>query len=376
MIPAEWHASAFSTDPRVLVNGFAELGHEAVVVCHRGSTYPGGLPVLTESPSVLEDEVFWRGAGFDLAVVFTWVFRPAEIIDSIAAAGTVVVGKMDSDGFFDVRLHPKSTLGRTIYYTRGTVPRLRGVWYWLKRFLYLHEESRRRAVRNVESAHATIVETEDAQREVVRFLEHCGRDSLARKVHFVPTAVASAFCCAEVPAVKRRLVYAVGRWDEPLKRVGLLQSSLQLYLDSTPGASAVVVGGGGERVFRNHAHPRVDYRGQVDQLDLVDLLRDARVCLVTSRFEGCHIGGHEALAMGLTIVGPSIPAVQSMTSRGAYGRLARATPRALASALSEEMALWDDGDRDPREIASYWRSKLAPAAVAARIIDVSQNNSV
>lgn len=370
VIPIEWHAAAFTVDPRLLVLGFAELGHGAKIVCPTNSTFPPNSSVLAVEASRLGDDDFWHEQAFDLIVVFTWLHSHHAIVASAARSRAFVVSKGDTHGRVGVRADPAATLRLAYHATPGLDARLRNTWFWAKKFVYLDRDQAKPILANLEGADATIVETEQAREGIVRFLRRSGASHLAAKVHVVPNPVASRFLSQEVAgSSKERLVYAVGRWDAHEKNRPLLASVLRRYLAGDTATRAVVVGSSGENVHHPIKHSRIEYVGRLDQGSLADLAAKARICLVTSRWESFHLGAHEALAMGATVVGTPIPVIHDMTMHGAYGHVARTHRKQdVVAALTAEMRVWDEERRDPGTIAMYWRKELAPKSIAARLV--------
>ncbi len=58
-----------------------------------------------------------------------------------------------------------------------------------------------------------------------------------------------------------------------------------------------------------------------------------------------------------------------MIEGGRFGTLADSRrPAALAAALADELAAWDDGRRDAGEVAAHWRAQLSPLAVSRQLL--------
>ena len=155
--------------------------------------------------------------------------------------------------------------------------------------------------------------------------------------------------------------------SRPEKNVDLLIATLESFLGHDRDARAVIAGSGAARLQRVRSS-RIERVGQVERQRLAEIAARARVCLITSRWESFHNGGHEALAAGATVVGTPIPVVYSMTCDGRYGTIAKShRVRSLQAALVGEMSAWDLGERKAVAIASDWRARLAPSAVASQL---------
>jgi glycosyltransferase involved in cell wall biosynthesis len=370
VIPTEWQAASFTTDPRILAGGFEAIGHQAKIVCLSGSAYPPEAPAVALSRTAMEDAEWWREQRFDLALVFTWLHSHQGVVEGIAKSGTFVISKGDTHGLYGARAHPRKTLVAAIQSTDDPLTAARNAWYWCKRIFLSreHVSHARPFVANLREADVTVVETDVARTNLCRFLDSIGASDLIAKLHVVPNPSALPFVMARVPERKERLIYAAGRWESPPKNVELLIRVLEQYLSRDQSARAVIAGSGTER-FRHVRTSRIQHVGQVERETLAEIAAQARVCLVTSRWESFHIAAHEALTVGATVVGTPIPVVQSMTSGGRYGTMARShRVPSVHSALVREMHAWDIDRRDSLAIASDWRSRLAPASVASQLL--------
>ena len=372
VIPTEWHATAFTLDPRILAGGFETIGHSATIVCGPGSTYPPETEAITVDGARAHDPGWWRRQKFDLAVVFTWMHSHLAVLKVIAASDAFVISKGDTNGLYGARAHPRNTLGAAISSADDPASAGRNVWLWGKRFVLRreHENHARPFLANLRQAHATVVETEVARENLRRFLDSAGASDLVSRVHVVPNPCAVPFMTADVPGRKERLIYAAGRWGAREKNFGLLEHVLERELSRDPDASAVVAGRVPERL-RAPSPRKIQFVGEVERERLAEIAARARVCLVTSRWESFHLAAHEALAVGATVVGTPIPVVSDMVSGGRYGTMARAhRPASVHAALREEMRLWDDGRRDAESIAVEWRGRLAPEVVARQLVSL------
>ena len=373
VIPIEWHADRFTTDPRLLVDGLEAVGCNARIVCVSGSRYPSGVPVEEISRTTMENPTWWRERKFTFALVFTWVHSFGAVVRAIAESGTFVIAKGDTDGLHGARAHPHRTLRSAIQMSENRVAAARNASFWLRR-LALESEHTRHAepfLTNLRSANATVIETAIGRQNLLDFLASTNASDLAPKIHVVPNPVAHAFTHASLENGKERLIYAAGRWEAPTKNARLLGRVLGRYLAQDPEARAVIAGTGADQFAGMAAAQQITSIGHVDRETLAANAARARICLITSQRESFHIAGHEALAVGATIVGTPIPVVESMTQRGRYGTMAASHGvRSVLAALQTEMSAWDDNQRVGQEIAMSWRAKLEPSTVASQLVEL------
>lgn len=376
VIPTEWRAKTFTTDPRLLVQGFDQLGHSATIVCLTGSTPAEGSETLLVDYPTLTSPGFWRSTRFDLVVVFTWMHGHNAVLAAATRSGAFVVSKGDTDGNYSARAQPIATLRYAFFSAPSLTPRARNLWYWAKRLGYLDQAYTRPIVQNIEQSHATVVETNQARKHVLQILRMQGRDGLASKVHVVPTAVAEAFCYAgRASTVKDEpLVYSVGRWRATQKNGRLLASVLRSFLRADGRARAIVVGSGSANLFEGFELPQISTAEHLDQQELASIAARARIFLVSSRWEGCHISAHEAAAAGTSVVGTPIPAVDALAGQTGFGAVSRShRKRDVVHALRSEMDAWDRGQRSRSAIAEHWRARLAPCAVTSRLLELGMS---
>ena len=374
VVPRVWDSEAFSTDPRILVQGFEQAGSKATIICGVGSRFPADTAATIVDVSKMASPGYWRHERFDLAVVFTHLHSHQRVVAAAATSGVYVISKGDTSGLYGPRSHPLQTLRFAISSAEGAAEGVRNGWLWTKRLVSRSEYQAlaRPIVENLRTADCTIVEIATARENLGRFLDGLGESELLDRIHYVPNPVDPAFESMP-PSEKQRLIYAVGRWDSRQKNAPLLGATLRRYLDKDREACAVIAGGGAEAVVAAGAIPRTDRIGVVSRKTLADYASTARICLVTSRWEGSHIGAHEALTVGATVVGTPIPAVKAMVAEGPFGETSRAhSTRRLAHALEEEMRAWDEGGRAPGAISAFWKARLAPRAVAAQLLGLPE----
>lgn len=367
MIPVRFSPVSWSFDPRRYVRGFAGEGHDVLFVAAAGSEGLTDLPVTTASETELESSAYWSSLRLDLAVVFTWM-RFSPILAALRDAGVFTVSRGDTDGLIGVRVHPRATFDRMFYPSHTAIGRARGAWYWLKKYAILYRLEDGEMLETIRAAHATIVETSTARQNLLSFLQYYQAESLSSRVHVVPPPISHELANCRVPANRSRAIISVGRWNDPQKNGQLLCRTLRRLLRDDPGISATVVGPGGADFFPERGgDERVDYLGEVPHDQLPKLFGASQVCLVTSRWEGCHQASHEALAAGCSVVGTDIPVVREFAS-GGFGRYTKKPrSRELTAALRAELRSWKNGERVPGEIAAHWRTRTEPTAVAASI---------
>ncbi len=370
------------------LSGFRALGHDPLVVCDRASAegFSGPLEVA-ETAASFEEPDFWRQVAAEVAVIVTW-HRMAAVLAAMAAADTRVISIADTDGRLSLRVYPQAALERLMVYQDSLACRLKCLKYWLGRYLRAAGRGSaedREAVASTRASDAVMFGHGCGKQHFERFLARCGEPTLGGRLSVVPFAIGASFLSCPVPEAKNDRIVAIGRWDDPQKHAGLLAAAIARFLDSgRPGGAPaqhrrtktrtemVIFGRGGGTWFAPLArrYPTVRYAGVQPQGIVARTLAGARSIVFSSRWEGSPHAALEALALGATLVGPPIPSLASWSGSGGYGTVSRShRPASLARALRDELAAWDEGRRDPREISRHWRARLAPEIVCRRMLE-------
>ncbi len=356
--------------------GFRALGHEPVLVCHRGCEE--GFPELAETraPEAFEDAGTWREIGAEVAVMVTW-HRMSRVLAAMQRAGTRTIAISDSDGQIGVRAHPRATFEKLWMDHRGLAEKLRCAKFWLEKFLFRGRVEDREHLESTRRSDVLVLGSREGARHFRHFLRSHGEERLDDRVTVVPFNVGGAFLSCPLPDEKDDAIAAIGRWGDPQKNAPLLAASTRRLARRRPHTRLVIFGAGGEPWFGPLAErcPGVDYRGVAGQAEVARALARCRSIVFSSRWEGSPHAANEALATGATLVGTPIPSLLSWSEDGRFGRTAaRATPRALSRAMLEEMDDWDRGRRDPHAVAGEWRRRLAPENVCRQLLDALERS--
>ncbi len=354
------------------VRGFQALGHDPVTVCQPSAAVGYSESVaLASTESDLRDPGFWRSLRLDAVVAITWL----GLADMVRAARTAcpwVASVADSDGQVGVRVFPGVTFSRGVWQHRRLFDRLRAAKFWARRYLLRPESYDRPMLESTERANVIAVGSAQAMECLSRFFAYHRRPDLAARLAVIPYPVDPCFLTGEVPQHRQRRLVAVGRWDDPQKDAALLARAVARVLKASADVSFVLVGRGGERVFKPPCaqSPRVQYLGPQPPDMVAALLRDSRALLMSSRWEGAPVVVNEALCLGCTLVGPArIVGLRSYCQGGDFGTTSFGrSARGLAAAVLEEMKAWDEGRRDPRRIAAAWRPHFDPRTVCRQLL--------
>jgi glycosyltransferase involved in cell wall biosynthesis len=375
VFPLTFGPEHLNKDPGLIPSGLAALGCEVVLYCDGALARPEGCRVVEADGRTLRDERFWSGRRTDLLIAYTWA-HDEQLMRAARGSARTLISKCDSDGLLSLRRHPFVHLRRMLGEQRMEVPSpssLRVVYHWARR---IAQESYAldRVNATYELADWTVIETRAARGEYLASLPAPGKDGGARCV-VISNPVASRFVERPVEQKRAARICAVGRWEDPRKNAPALGRALRAVARRNTEIQVDIFGGGGESVFRSDL-PNMTYHGFTPHDSLLEQLAVARIAVSSSRSEGSPIASHEALALGCSVVGPRIPAFRDIVGQGPFGTLAGfGTWPEIARAVEREFRFWEEGRRNPQEIASFWRARAVASAVAQRFLDLGKTGA-
>jgi len=322
-----WHR-----DLGLLTKAFRDLGHEAYLVVHLATEPP---PLRTFAPShiptsaasnikhptskILEDSVLWPSTSQvrdkewwkdhhpDLVILGLWTRPKYNPIRRAALSATPhVIERADSDGMrtascglltyakrrFDYfrdrtfRWPLAFSIFASIFYSFTSILATPWIEYRLRKTLSLLP--------------SIIVETPQATALWKSLARRLG--AVPEKIHHVPHPIQTDIFKFDPAIQKKNQIISVGRWDSYQKNYPELLRLLRDFLRREATWSSIVVGT--TPPIQPH-HPRIRYFPFLSPKHLARLMRESRVFLFSSRYEGCLLAGAEALTAGCSVVGPS-----------------------------------------------------------------------
>ena len=379
IIPASWDSndpSRFSVNVSLYIEAIVSTGNQPLLVCRDDSKYQVDYPIVAVPSLQFERAEFWRGLNLDIALAFTWM-RHTPMLRALQEAGVFVIAKGDNDGMLSVRLFPQHHYQMMMSGATTPFAKARTLRHWMRRYLFLSAKTDAEVIDSIASSNRVSVETHSAKSHIERLLTHYNRQDLADKLCVLPHLVADAILTAPVTIARQEKIVAIGRWDDPQKDAPLLARAMAAYLERRPNTQIVLIGWGGGQVFASlcRRFPQVSCVGAVPREEIMRHLADARILLVTSRWESFHIAAHEALCLGATVVGPAVIPIPDICHEGAYGTLAQGRrPRQVADAMEQEMRYWEQERRNPEQIAAFWRPRLSADASVRQILQMAEQS--
>lgn len=361
-----------SVNYAVYTRGLQALGCEVLTVCRPGLEAGCDFSLVVPAD---EDDFrnvdYWRSFDADVAITLTWL-RFGEELAAMRTAGLKTINLTDSDGYATPRSHPAEWFKRMTIYHKSWNLWLRTGLFWAKRYLNPTEDFER-VLLCLENSDAVILHSTASIENLRRFTDRFPERHLERKLHLVPYPINELFCQADVMMQPRKnRIVCVGRWDDPQKQAGLLVKTLERYAEQGGTAEVAIVGRKGEAWFGAlvKRYPQFQYLGTCTQSEMLELYLTSRAILFTSLWETGPIAVGEALASGCSLIG--VPLMNFVTYHLAGRPFGRCSPdrsaRGLADAMAAEMRSWDEGERNPKEIASFWRARLNAPTVCRELL--------
>lgn len=181
---------------------------------------------------------------------------------------------------------------------------------------------------------------------------------------------------------KEKLTIAIGRWDdEEQKRQHFLMKTLESYYEGGGDAATEIYGTMTPELQAWHAalpdsvRCRIALKGYLDNRNLKEVYNRARCIVCPSAHEGSHNVSAESLCCGCSVVTTNRPRDLSVlhwyTSRQSGIIAENDSPEALAKALREEHSAWEEGKRNPAEIAAAWQPHFHVDKVYTKIFNLN-----
>lgn len=299
--------------------------------------------IIRTSMKNLKSEEWWRSLGIDGLVLYSWgAPRYTAIAKAIHKAGIRLVVHMDTSGDFDKMLPELYTPFKALL-------------KWCKASLQNYFRSKH-------LKYADVITMPTPVAHVISKLPFF--DNFVIEKNFpMPCPVAPS--CVYDGRTKRDIIIAAGRWDDTFqKRPRVLMQTLEHLYARHIEAETHIYGNLTPEILNWHqslnscTKNKIILKGYQKNSILRDALKEAKIVLCTSSFEGCHIVSTEGLCCGCSVVTPNRPApLRSLiwyTTKNSGTVSVEDTAESLAQALIHELGEWHEGRRNPALISSAW----------------------
>lgn len=383
--PGDWHR-----DVGLVTVALRKAGHDAQMVMLESKVpLTKGEPGILATPEQLRDPAFWKAHQPWGIISNTWAAkRFRSVWEAMLQATPRLVDRLDTDGLRSHRIDPFA--------------------YWHDRWSRIHDFKRRRWRRwlspfipladmlahqmapglldrpqaeTFASLPAISAESPLARERIKRQLRIFGQNT--GNVHHVPHPVEEVdLLPVDHPGPRHKRVVSIGRWDAHQKNFPMIVRILAQFLTNHPDWCASLVG----RLPRNHerclrdlsqdVRKRLVTTGRLPHAELAQQLAESRIFLMSSRHESFNIAAAEALCAGCSVAAPPQIATASWFAGSESGTVAsRYSAPTLVDALETERTAWEEGTRDPQQIATIWRQRVGAAAVADRFVRILESLS-
>ena len=365
----------FGRDSGLMCRGLQALGVESRAVMTGVPREDDESDLIRAGMPELESAAWWAGHRLDGVLLYAWGSpRFRRVAGAIHEAGVTLVLNQDSSGWISPLAGFKPWWREQRVLSGGGTQAfgaaiLKGLTIGLLRTDPL------RAV-HLKCGDRIACVSPGAVEAYRRLCRIYGGRALVERVVMLPHPVNPVF--HHDGGAKERRVVAVGRWDARVqKRPGLLMKVMGAMLEEDDVLGLDVVGrkvpefDDWLRGLPEASRRRVVFHGVLRAEELRAVYRRARVLFCPSAFESFHLASGEALCCGCTVAGgdsASLPALRWFAGAG-QGTLAGSDDAGgHRRALAAELAAWDAGMRDPREISTVWTERLHAPRVADRML--------
>jgi glycosyltransferase involved in cell wall biosynthesis len=237
-----------------------------------------------------------------------------------------------------------------------------------------HAKVAAETIKQIELSDGAMIESPDALSNLNYFLAAWGRRDLIKKTYFIPNSVTPEFVQSEI-GKKENVAVSYGRWnDYRQKNTMVMVETVVEFLKERHDFRFVIFGNGIELVKKllegapENVKERIKILGFVEREKIKELLSNAKILFVPSRWESFSIASAEALCMGCSVVGTPLESLHFLSMQGFSGTTAASFDgEAILATLLKDSAKWDRGDYEPEKIAKFWRAKLDRKNIAKTI---------
>lgn len=371
-------------DPGQIPLGLKEIGIKTELVTIRKKEledYKGEVPITQVTENDVKSIDFWSKNDSDTILVYTWLtelYNP--LLETIKLASKKVLVKADSDGRIGYPLRPyhlNTPLIEELTFERLT----ERLWMRLP-FRFLHKRGitvAMKRIKQIELCDGVVIESPEALENLKRFLTIWGRQDLINKTHFVPNPVTPDFISSEIKQ-KENIVVAYGRWNDlKQKNTAAMVKSIVAFLQKKPEYRAIIFGEGKEIIqnliqnIPSNVFDRLQVLGFVERQRINQILSNAKIFFIPSRWESFGIAAGESVCMGCSLVATPLESFQYLCMQGFSGTISsNFTKESLLDALIQDASKWDQGRYDPEAISKFWRARLDRKIVAESIANIAQ----
>lgn len=305
--------------------------------------HPGDLdlPLIRTELKNLSDPNWWKSLNIDALVLYSWgAPKYTPVARAVHKAGIKLLIHMDFNG--RLKSPPHST------------------------FIKKAKNVLLNIIRRIHLGYADYITTSLVAQNAFRKSLYYG-NKIADKIQIMPAPIAPHF--QHIPQNKKECkVVCIGRWsDDAADNVKRPEYLIQVAKHVTQQHQNVIIeiyGRLGSKMIQMHENipeeqrKRVHLMGYANNADLCKIYNSAQISICPSYSESTHIASCEALCCGCSVVVPPTErhqVLQWYTTHNSGTLSQEDTPESMAKAIHQELILWEQGQRAPQEIASFWQ---------------------
>lgn len=371
---------SWGRDITVIYRGFKAMGYDTAAVRLPTTDYSHYEGILQIAAEEMFSESWWKQQKCDLVVVNTWGMpKFTKLIHVIQASGAKVFIRLDSNGLNSPRCdfwgYMSLTYGTEFDRSRSQLRA--AIKAAIKPFLYsIPAVYDTQMIRHLLAADYVGIESHGAKKYFMKCVPKDKKAEINQRVSIIRHPVVPEIEDMDVAESKENIIMCVGRWDSYFKGAGLMGKVITEIISRHKNWQVHVYGRAAERLELPESdvlEERVCLVGVSPHQSVLRGWQQAKICLFTSRHESGPIAAEEALTLGCTVVGPpDIPSMHDLCAPS-FGTLPRSRKVGdMVQAVSDEIYLWEKGQRKAQEIAVEARNIFSVNAVCKKILDVAR----
>ena len=366
----------FARDSGLMCRGFQAIG------CESRAVMPGERQAGDEADLIrtdygnLESAEWWKSHQLDGVVLYAWGSpKYRKVAKAIHDAGVFLVLNQDNGGLISPLAGFRGWLEEQRIMTADWLSFIKLVTRGLTIGLLAVDPLR---AYHLKQGNAIACVSPAAAEHYRKLCRVYGGDELAKRVVFLPHPVEPEFNYNSSTLRKSRQVVCVGRWHDHLqKRPRLMQAVLRQLMENDRDVRVEIIGTCTPELLNWHRslgdgmQDRAHLRGRLSREQLTRVLQDSQVFYSPSAYESFGIAAGEALCCGCSVVAGrsvSMASFEWFVSKDS-GQLSDVYKvQAHLQTLRDELACWDNGQRDSDAIAKSWGKELHADEVATRVL--------
>ncbi len=268
---------------------------------------------------------------YDILFLYHLNFNHIKILKKAKDIGIKIITKADSNGFFP--LLESDIIRNSFYYQSKRL---------IKAFLNYNFKLKMNELLNLNDY--VMLETSTGYRRfITSFQEH------HEKFKIIPYGF--SFKKGEFNQKVKKII-AIGRWEDiKQKKIRRLLKAFSRLKGVWNGYELYIIGTCSKKIINKYEGNYVHFLGWKTREEIDYLLLDSQITIMSSEWESFGYVQIEALSKGNTVVStPHVGAIDVIHGFE-FGLVAQGySTKELSSALSAEISLWVNGERDPELI--------------------------